>query len=155
MSEFESAFLCGLLKKFKPKKILEVGVAAGGTTAIILNALEKNAQPYVMKSIDISRTVWNDSSKPVGYLATSMKKILQVGTHDFYIETTLPFVLDEIGGDIDFVILDTAHVLPGENLDFLVALPYLKENAVICMHDVSECQILTKSIRPTLSHNPY
>ncbi|MBR1647411.1 MAG: hypothetical protein IJ685_11645 [Selenomonadaceae bacterium] len=29
MSEFESAFLCGALKTFRPKKILEVGVAGG------------------------------------------------------------------------------------------------------------------------------
>ena len=36
MSEFESAFLCGAIKQFRPKKILEVGVAAGATTAIIL-----------------------------------------------------------------------------------------------------------------------
>ena len=141
MSEFESAFLCGLLNKFRPKKILEVGVAAGGTTAIILNLLEKINQPYVMKSVDISKTVWNDPGKIVGYLANGIKRSLQVGTHEFYIGTTLPFVLDEIGGDIDFVILDTAHVLPGEVLDFLVALPYLKENAVVCMHDVSECHM--------------
>ena len=40
MSEFESAFLCGLLNKFQPKKILEVGVAAGGTTAIILQCMK-------------------------------------------------------------------------------------------------------------------
>lgn len=137
MSEFESAFLCGLIKKFKPKKILEVGVAAGGTTAIILNRLEKNAQPYIMKSVDILRTVWNDSSKHAGYLATTMKNNLQVGTHEFYLGTTLPFVIDEIGGDIDFLVLDTTHSMPGENLDFLTALPYLKENAVVCMHDVS------------------
>ena len=30
MSEFESAFLCGCLRKFKPKKILELGIAGGG-----------------------------------------------------------------------------------------------------------------------------
>lgn len=30
MSEFESAFLCGIIKKFKPYKIVEVGIAGGG-----------------------------------------------------------------------------------------------------------------------------
>lgn len=30
MSEFESAFLCGMLRSVHPKKILEVGVAGGG-----------------------------------------------------------------------------------------------------------------------------
>ena len=137
MSEFESAFLCGLLEKFRPKKILEVGVAGGATTAIILNCLEKIGQEYEMYSIDILKNVWNNPKKNTGYLAEETRKNLTVGTHKFYIGTVLPFVIDEIGNDINFVILDTAHLLPGEVLDFLVALPYLNENAVICMHDVS------------------
>ena len=40
MSEFESGFLCGILKDYKPKKIVEVGVAGGATTAIILECME-------------------------------------------------------------------------------------------------------------------
>lgn len=39
MSEFESAFVCGIIKEIRPRKILEVGVAAGGTTSIILQCL--------------------------------------------------------------------------------------------------------------------
>ena len=44
MTEFESAFLCGVLNKFKPKKILEVGVAADGTTAVIMQCMEDLAK---------------------------------------------------------------------------------------------------------------
>jgi predicted O-methyltransferase YrrM len=40
MSAFESAFVCGLIKENRPRKILEVGVAAGGTTSIILQCNE-------------------------------------------------------------------------------------------------------------------
>ena len=39
MSEFESAFVCGLIKEKRPKKILEIGVAGGGTTAIVMQCL--------------------------------------------------------------------------------------------------------------------
>lgn len=39
MSEEQSAFLCGLLKKYRPNKIVEIGVAAGGTTAVMLNCI--------------------------------------------------------------------------------------------------------------------
>lgn len=45
--------------------------------------------------------------------------------------------IDEIGGAIDFLILDTVHLCPGEILDFLVCLPYLTENAVVVMHDIA------------------
>ena len=140
MNEFESAFLCGLLNKFRPKKILELGVAGGATTAIILRCLEKIGQPYVMNSIDISEDFHLDKNFKTGSLALPTKENLKFGTHNFYFNTVIPFKIEEIGGDIDFVILDTAHVLPGEVLDFLIVLPYLSENAVVCLHDVSECQ---------------
>lgn len=137
MSESESAFLCGLLRKFKPKKIVECGVAAGGTTAIILKTLENIGQEYSMKSIDISEKLYRGPDEKSGFLAEPIKENLKVGKHEFYLGTVLPLVIDEIGCDIDFLILDTTHSMPGEGLDFLVALPYLKENAIVCMHDVS------------------
>lgn len=43
--------------------------------------------------------------------------------------------MEEIGGDIDLCLLDTAHCNPGEFLDFLIILPYLKKNAVLILHD--------------------
>lgn len=44
--------------------------------------------------------------------------------------------LDEIGNEIDFLILDTVHSLPGELLDFLAAYPYLKNGAIVVLHDI-------------------
>ena len=137
MSEFDSAFLCGLLRKYHPQKIVEVGVSAGGTTAIMLQCLEDIGQQYSMKSIEISNKFYLDPSKDAGFLAEPIKKSLKIGEHQFYFGTTLPFVIDEIGNNIDFVILDTMHTLPGELLDFLTILPYLKDNAVVVLHDVS------------------
>lgn len=48
----------------------------------------------------------------------------------------MPQVIDEIGNEIDFVILDTIHLLPGEGMDFLAMLPYLKEGTMVVLHDV-------------------
>lgn len=73
MSEFESAFLCGAIKQFRPKKILEVGIAGGGTTAIILQALEDLGEPYEMHSIDNSATFYRDRTKPSGFMAAFAK----------------------------------------------------------------------------------
>lgn len=60
-----------------------------------------------------------------------------IGKHEFHLGKYLPQVIDEIGGDIDFVILDTVHYLPGEVLDFIAVLPYLKADAVVALHDVA------------------
>jgi hypothetical protein len=45
--------------------------------------------------------------------------------------------MDKIGGGIDFCLIDTAHINPGEILDVLMILPYLKDDAVIVFHDVA------------------
>lgn len=74
MSEFDSAFLCGLLETHRPKKILEVGVASGATTAIILQTLEDIGEPYEMYSVDVSENWYRDRNNPTGFLATFAKE---------------------------------------------------------------------------------
>lgn len=143
MTEDESAFLCGAIKEFRPKKILEIGVATGGSTAVILQALEDNGASYEMHSIDIAKKHAEYNAEDVGFLATFAKENNLInseglrGSHEFHCGKILPQVIDEIGGDIDFVILDTVHFLPGEVLDFLAMLPYLKGGAVVVLHDVA------------------
>ena len=39
--------------------------------------------------------------------------------------------------EFDFCFIDTAHVLPGEILDYLVALPFMHENSIVAMHDTA------------------
>ena len=36
----------------------------------------------------------------------------------------------------DFVLLDTTHVSPGEIINFIEALPFLNENAIVVIHDL-------------------
>lgn len=154
MTEFESAFLCGMLKTCCPKKILEVGVAGGGTTAIILQTLEDIGAPYEMHSIDASATFYRDRTKPSGFLAmVALQNNLLAppqstlhGKHEFHLGKFLPQVIDSIGGDVDFVILDTMHIMPGEGLDFLAVLPYLTPDATVVLHDVTYNQISVKNV---------
>jgi len=42
-----------------------------------------------------------------------------------------------IGNNIDMVFIDTAHYEPGEILDFLIVLPFLKEGAIVIIHDIA------------------
>ena len=136
MQPEESAFVCGLIRKYRPKKILEVGVAAGGTTAIILNCLSLLDIDADLYSVDLSEKYYRDSSLKTGFLAESAKKILKNSRHTTYYGYYLPECIESIGDGIDFVILDTVHSLPGELLDFLVSLNKLTNGAVVVMHDV-------------------
>lgn len=133
----ESAFLCGLLNEIHPSKILEVGVAAGSATAIMLQCLEDSHSEYEMHSVDISTRFYRDRTRETGFLAKIAKEFLNHPNHHIYTGRNVASCLEEIGQGIDFLIMDTVHFLPGEILDFLVILPFLKENSVVCLHDVA------------------
>lgn len=136
MTEWQSAFLCGLIKAYRPKKIVEVGVAAGGTTAILLNCFSMLKLDSELHSIDISEKYYKDRNKETGYLAEEAKEILNYQVkHNKYFGV-LPEYLADIGDDIDFLILDTMHVLPGEILDFLACFPKMKKGGCIVLHDI-------------------
>lgn len=139
MSEFEQSFLCGCIKKVQPHKVLEVGVSAGGTTAVILKCLSLLGKEVDMYSIDLCDTYYREPEMPTGFVATEAKKYLSENNVNYTLFTGgyVPEFLERIGGEIDFLILDTVHSLPGEMLDFLVCLPYLAPNAMVVLHDIS------------------
>lgn len=141
MTVEESAFLCGLISKVKPKSVVEVGIAGGGTTSIMLQCLENTSKDYCLNAIDVSENFYRDSRKKSGYLGEDALKVLGISYEKmhFLLGRPLPDYLDEITRirKIDLILLDTMHKLPGELLDFLAVLPYLGDNAAVCLHDVS------------------
>jgi len=120
----------GLIRKHKPKNCLEIGVAKGGSSILILNAI-KDLPDSRLVSIDLFTEF---RKKRVGHLVEELfpelmdKWNLFVGDmpHKYLIQLNLKF---------DFLFLDTAHVSPGEFFNLIEALPFLKENAIIVLHD--------------------
>lgn len=138
MSESEHGFLCGLLRDRRPRKIVEVGVAEGGTTAVILKCARELNLDCTVYSVDVAEKLYYDPLKDVGFVLKKMGKNGNEGgcdNHRLLLGKFLPERLDEIGDGIDFLILDTVHVLPGEILDFIAAFPYLAHDAVVVLHD--------------------
>lgn len=137
MGEHQVSVLCGLIKEYRPQKIVEVGVAAGGTTAVILNCISLLGLDTEVYSVDISERYYRDKSKETGYLAEeSIECLKKCVKYKIFRGGVLPEYLDLIGDNIDFLILDTAHHLPGEMLDFLACLPKMKEGAIVVLHDI-------------------
>lgn len=142
MSNSQLAFLCGILKDKKPKKVVEVGVAYGGTTCIILQCMQETGIAAELHSVDISKECYRADGKRTGYAVDMVFPILPHEiVHSWHLGNALPCYLEEIGRGIDVLILDTVHSLPGEMLDFLAALPYLSPNAVVVLHDITLNQI--------------
>jgi len=133
MTREERQFLNGLVRYHKPRKILELGVSAGASSAVLLNAVDNGATVH---SIDYLPHWYRDPNKKSGFLVSERLPELEVNWH-IYRGGTAACFMDEIGGDIDLCLLDTMHSNPGEILDFLMVLPYLGKNAIVVLHDIA------------------
>jgi predicted O-methyltransferase YrrM len=135
MSINEFYFVNGLIRMFKPKKILEIGVCTGGMSATILNSI-KDIKGAMLYSCDLERKVYLDNQNDVGYIAkNSFPELLD--KWKLYSGNTTAAFIEEIGGNIDFVFIDTAHVMPGEVLNIIEILPFLKDNAIVVFDDIN------------------
>lgn len=130
MSKEEIWLLKHLINKYNPKKIVEIGISAGGNTVNLLKWKDKDAQLF---SIDIAANWYKDKTKLSGFMAdeVSEKNNFEIYRGYDYID-----VYKEIGNDIDFIIIDTVHTMPGEFLTFLTALPQLKDGCILILHDI-------------------
>lgn len=134
MSDQDRAFLNTLVLRKQPLRLLELGVSKGASSIIILNAI-KDIQGAHLYSIDYNTQHYRLKDKLTGFYVDNFPELKEKWT----LKTgglALNF-MDEIGGDIDFCLLDTAHCNPGEILDFLMILPYLSKNATIVFHDTN------------------
>ena len=122
-------FLNGVIRKFRPKKIVEIGIFDGGGSCIILNAIQdiKNSHLY---SIDLSND--RNIGKCVKNLFPEFLSKWTLFTGDIAAR-----FMEQIGYNIDMVFIDSAHVEPGEILDFLIVLPFLKKRAIVGFHDIA------------------
>jgi len=134
MTEEERQFLNSLLRRNKPKKLLEIGIASGSSSVIMLNAI-KDIEGAMLYSIDRSVELYHDKQKATGYIVDNYPELktkwkLYVGGLSFEF-------IEDIGGEIDFALIDTVHFNPGEILDFLMILPFLSEAALVVFHDTN------------------
>ena len=140
-------FLNGVIRKFRPKKLIEIGVAEGGSSIVILNAIKdiKNSHLY---SIDLS------THDMIGSCVKNFFSYLNNSWSLFTGNIPAKFI-EKIGRNIDMAIIDSGHYEPGEILDFLIILPFLKEEAIVIFHDIGNQ--ITKSGQKNTRRNwaPY
>jgi len=134
MSVEEREFLNGLIGRNKPKKLLELGVSSGGSSVIMLNAIYELPDTKLY-SIEYLPYWYKNKNKKVGFVVDEyphLKNQWSLFTNGLALN-----FMDEIGDEIDFCLIDTMHTNPGEILDFLMVLPYLKEGAIVVFHDTN------------------
>ena len=142
MSYKDRAFLNGIIRKVNPQTIVEIGLSAGGSSCVILNAIRdrENAKLY---SFDYNTTWYRDvqnkqdNGRKTGFLVNqivpdlmSKWELFTGGVPSKYFEA-----LPKDGIDICFI--DTVHFNPGEHLNILEILPFMKKNGIIIYHDTA------------------
>jgi predicted O-methyltransferase YrrM len=130
----EPYFINGIIRRYKPKRCLEIGVAAGGSSIIILNAIKDIPNSFLI-SLDLNTLLYGNKNFKTGYkvfqdfpeLTKKWKLYTGEQSHKF---------LDKLKLKFDFLLLDTAHFSPGELINIIEVLPFLEENAIIVLHDI-------------------
>lgn len=130
----EREFLNALLLRHQPKTVVEIGVSAGSSSVIILNALAHIAHSKLY-SIDLDKHYYRDSSKKSGFIVDKYPQ-LKKNWH-FFAGNLAAHYLPKLKDKVDFCFIDTAHCVPGEILDTLMVLPFMRKGGVVVYHDIN------------------
>lgn len=141
----KSQLLYFLVRKIKPDKILETGVAAGESTAYILQALKDNKKGKLY-SIDLpfqwyiygNHKLHLDglpAGKMPGYLVPEgLKKNWTLILGDTY--EKLPLLLEDLK-QIDIFLHDSEHSDKAMMFEYTQAWPHIKKNGYLFSDDIS------------------
>lgn len=133
MSLDDYDFLHNIFCKVKPKKVVEIGVSAGGTTVFLRSLMEKY-EGESLYSFDYNTQYYKNPALEVGYMAhgfpSNIKWQLFAGG--------MPCrYFSHLCMDIDICIIDAAHANPGEHINILEILPYMRKGAILILHDTA------------------
>ena len=131
----EQFFINGIIRKHKPKKCLEIGVAHGGSAVLILNALKDNVGSFLI-SLDYNTKFFHDKSKKTGYIVNKLFPELSKNWKLFTGDLPHKF-LEKLNIKFDFVFIDTSHYTPGEFINIIEVMPFLNNNAIVVVHDIT------------------
>jgi len=140
MTIIERKFVNGLICYYEPKSILEIGVSGGGGSAVLLDAIS-NIKESTLTSIDIMDSWYVDKSKKIGFIVGEFFPKLLRNNWELITGKDPAEVLPKLNKRYDFAIIDTAHIHPVESLNFLTALPFLNDGAIVILHDISLCVV--------------
>ena len=146
LSGNEPYFINGIIRKFKPKKCLEIGVSRGGSSILILNAIKDIKNSFLI-SLDINQRFYKNKTLEVGYKSKDFPELLN--KWKLYIGEQPHRFLEKLNLKFDFLFLDTVHSSPGEIINIIEALPFLEENAIIIIHDIVFHLFKRKNFHPS------
>jgi len=137
ISVLDAAHVVGLVKSIKPKKLVEIGVASGWGSVILMDTLrDMGVHDFEYVGIDISFRFFHDPAFATGQAVDELLPDL-ASHYQLIVDKSAGQVLHEIGDSIDFGFIDAHHMHPWALLDFLSILPYMAEGSWVALHDLN------------------
>lgn len=137
ISEYDARFLAGLANFANPRNAVEIGVASGWSSAVLLKALSPLGGEREVIGIDLSPTFYIDSSIATGQ---AVEEVVPDLINNYRLLTgRLGFdVMPEVG-EVEFAFIDGHHMHPWATLDMLSVLPFIGRGRWVAMHDLNLC----------------
>ena len=123
------------VRYYKPKVILETGVAAGFSSLAILKALKKNKYGKLYSS-DFPYFRIKNPEKYIGYIIDEKFKNWKL-----FIEgddLNLPIILNQIEGKIDIFHYDSDKTFSGKKNTYELIKPYLGNKSLLIFDDIQD-----------------
>jgi predicted O-methyltransferase YrrM len=137
ISDMHGAFLAGLVKQLRPRKVVEIGVASGWGSCVILAALEAaGVDDAELHGIDIAPRFFYDPAYETGQC---VREVMPgwLGRYRLTTGVTAGECMHSIGGGIGFAFIDAHHMHPWATLDLLATMPFLDAGSWVALHDLN------------------
>jgi cephalosporin hydroxylase len=130
-SRYETYNLLQVLVHHRPKILLEIGSASGGTLFLFCHIASEDA---TLISLDIDNVLWKKLL--FKYFSRGKQKIVVIkgDSHDPKIFNTIKKILGNC--KIDFLFHDADHSYEGVKKDFEMYSPLVRKGGIIAFHDI-------------------
>jgi predicted O-methyltransferase YrrM len=132
----DADFLAANVERARPSLVVEVGVASGFSSAVLLSAMHAlSGDGWRLYSCDTVDACYFNRDYPVGEAARELLPdvsnwTLRTGIDAYQASRQLPFQA------VDFTFIDACHLHPWPVLDLLALLPALRPGSWVCLHDI-------------------
>ncbi len=135
ISAEDAVFLHGVVKEIRPAAMIELGVAAGCSSAVILQAME-GMGVGTLHSFDIATHCYFDPTRPVGAAVAEMGASGQA-RWTLRSGTAADVGRALAGAEIPLAFVDANHAHPWPTLDVMALLPALTPDGWVVLHGIS------------------
>ena len=142
LDHWDMKFLYDIVYESRAEYYVELGVASGVSSSVILAAMAQCRENDLVSSnslhsFDIMEYCYFDSTIPIGAAIKEMipAELTHLNLHTSMTARDVKQYFEP--GTIECCFIDANHAHPWPALDTLTMLPLMKKDGVICLHDIN------------------